>query len=313
MSVFFEGSEKKLEVCIKSSSKSLRSYGRSAWAGVVEKSRAEILSEISNDKMDAYLLSESSLFVSDDRLIMITCGKTTLAHALIGVLEFVPKEDIEFVMYERKREIFPEYQRSNFYQDVKLIKEHFNGDAFRFGDEDDHHIYLFAAMESSFQPDRDDTTIEILMHGIDREAAQIFEVGEGHNESSVEKSGVRNLLPGFKVDDYIFEPQGYSLNAIKGESYYTIHVTPQDIGSYVSFETNAVVEDMSELVKNVLDVFRPSSCDILFFQPSERNQKIVCDYSLKKQVQQNLQGYDIRYNHYYKKQVEAVRADKLDI
>ena len=89
--MFFEGSEKKLEIVVSKDSPDLRSYGREMWEKVVERSRATILSSISNEYIDAYLLSESSLFVSKDRVLMITCGTTTLVHAASAILEFVNK------------------------------------------------------------------------------------------------------------------------------------------------------------------------------------------------------------------------------
>lgn len=311
--MFFEGSEKKVELVVKKGSPGLRSYGRDQWEKVVEMSRATILSEISNDQMDAYLLSESSLFVSDDRALMITCGTTTLVHAVTAMLKFIDKEDIELLIYERKREIFPEYQRSNFYQDVKILKEQLPGKAYRFGDEDDHHIYLFH-MAKDFVPEEKDMTLEVLMHGLDREAAQVFECGSAHNETSIIQSGVRELLPGYQVDDFIFEPQGYSLNAIKEDKYFTIHVTPQKFGSYVSFETNHSFNgDMEDCIKRVLEVFRPSSCDILYFQKKGLEKDITCEYQLKKKVQQDISGYDVRFNHYYRVQETVSGAAELDI
>lgn len=312
--MFFEGSEKKLEVVVKKGAKSLRSYGRDAWEEVVHKSRATILSEISNDHQDAYLLSESSLFVSDSRMVMITCGKTTLVHAAQAVLNLVPSEDIELLMYERKREIFPEYQRSNFYQDAKLLNEMIDGDAYRFGAEDDHHIYLFHT-KNSFVPEESDSTLEILMHGLEREAAAIFESGKAHNEDSINKSGVRELLPEYLVDDFIFEPQGYSLNAIYEDKYFTIHVTPQELGSYVSFETNHVfnTESKKEFIEKVLKIFKPNSCVLLSFQKEGINKEVACNFRLKRQVDEKISGFDVKYLHYYKPQEASSSAEKLEI
>ncbi|MEC9283992.1 MAG: adenosylmethionine decarboxylase [Bdellovibrionota bacterium] len=311
--MFFEGSEKKIELVVKSSARGLRSYGRKAWEEVVAKSRASILSDISNEQMDAYLLSESSLFVSDRRALMITCGTTTLVHAVIAMLKFIPKEDVELLIYERKREIFPEYQRSNFYQDVKLLREHVDGTAYRFGDEDDHHIYLFQ-MENNFQASEKDRTLEILMHGLDRSAAQVFESGNAHNEQSVLKSGVRELLKDYQVDDFIFEPQGYSLNAIKEDQYYTIHVTPQSFGSYVSFETNHSDQDeLKSLVERVLEVFKPSSCDILYFEKQGLDNKIPCAFQKKRSYGAEIAGYRVDFDHYYKVSDTIKPAEILEI
>ena len=46
------------------------------------------------------------------------------------------------------------------------------------------------------------------------------------------------VFPNFTIQDHIFKPQGYSLNAVRGNEYYTIHATPQKQGFYISFETN---------------------------------------------------------------------------
>ena len=66
---------------------------------------------------------------------------------------------------------------------------------------------------------------------------------------------------GAEVDDYMFEPCGYSMNALaKGGGYYSVHVTPQDPGSFASFETNHVPSHLSypELLAAVLRIFSPT-------------------------------------------------------
>lgn len=50
------------------------------------------------------------------------------------------------------------------------------------------------------------------------------------------RSGIRMLLPGADIDDYAFEPCGYSMNALQGSTLATIHVTPEEGFSYASFE-----------------------------------------------------------------------------
>ena len=75
---FFEGTEKKVELVIDSSLPSLRSRGDEYWNRIVRLAGARVLSKIANDSCNAYLLSESSLFVFDHKLVMITCGTTCL-------------------------------------------------------------------------------------------------------------------------------------------------------------------------------------------------------------------------------------------
>ena len=85
---FFEGPEKKLELAV-TDGVSLRAQGDEFWNRVVAASGAHVLSVLRGESCDAYLLSESSLFVFDGYLTMITCGQTRLvdaAHLLVAQL-----------------------------------------------------------------------------------------------------------------------------------------------------------------------------------------------------------------------------------
>ena len=53
------------------------------------------------------------------------------------------------------------------------------------------------------------------------------------------------------MHDVLFEPCGYSLNAMKGDTYYTMHVTPEEDFSYASFETNLDAKSYEALVQYV--------------------------------------------------------------
>lgn len=82
----FEGPEKRLEVYFrptKSNSKVERSGGfrdikKDEWSDILVDAQCSILSYKSNKYFDAYLLSESSLFVYATKLMIKTCGTTTL-------------------------------------------------------------------------------------------------------------------------------------------------------------------------------------------------------------------------------------------
>ena len=65
----------------------LRAYGLDHWSAVVAKLKGSILKNHSLKEFDAYLISESSLFVYSDRVILLTCGTTTLLKALPAILE----------------------------------------------------------------------------------------------------------------------------------------------------------------------------------------------------------------------------------
>jgi S-adenosylmethionine decarboxylase len=300
--MFFEGPEKKVELALVPGQPSLRSLGVDYWKMIVSKARAQILSSISNESLDAYLLSESSLFVADSWLTMITCGRTDLVAAIMQLCQDIGRDNFQYLIYERKNAHFQEYQPSNFFDDARRLATFANGKSFRFGDGDDHNVFLFH-LDKPNKPSADDLTLEILMHGIDPKAAEIFMSGPQRRKEFIRKeSGVWSLLPDFKVDDHLFEPMGYSLNAIRESKYYTIHVTPQKIGSYVSFETNAVEGDANQTIGKVLDLFKPQSCDVILFQPTMSRKKIKCKYPIKRSVKQVLQcGYSVSFDHHFKR------------
>ena len=60
--------------------------------------------------------------------------------------------------------------------------------------------------------------------------------GAGSPQGITLTSGIRALLPGARIDDFAFEPCGYSMNGLEGPLASSIHVTPEDGWSYASFE-----------------------------------------------------------------------------
>lgn len=76
-----------------------------------------------------------------------------------------------------------------------------------------------------------------------------------------------DIYPDSIVDDYIFDPCGYSANGLLDEFYYTIHVTPESQCSYASFETNIPVGFLNSpggytayngIIQKVVDIFKPA-------------------------------------------------------
>jgi S-adenosylmethionine decarboxylase len=299
--MFFEGSEKKIEVIFKKNINSLRLEPETRWHSLVKASKAQILSKISNKSMDAYLLSESSLFVYDHYLVMITCGTTRLISAVEELMTSYSPQDIDAFFYERKNELLPREQSTDFFKDVKVLKKWFQGDALRFGREDEHHLFLFSS-DKNYQPEDNDHTMEVLMHGIDEKVMNYFINCKGCDQKDLrEKSGIANIVLG-EVDDYVFEPMGYSLNSIYENRYFTIHVTPENMGSYISFETNAFDKNQQiAWAKKVLQVFKPMSFDLVFFNNGKTETPKFDDYIMKRTYADNLNsGYHTQYFSFYK-------------
>lgn len=61
------------------------------WEAILDIVNCRILSVISNDYYDAYLLSESSLFVTRNGFLLKTCGSTTLLNCLELLLKTIVK------------------------------------------------------------------------------------------------------------------------------------------------------------------------------------------------------------------------------
>lgn len=101
-------------------------------------------------------------------------------------------------------------------------------------------------------------------------------------------SGIRDLIPGSVIDATMFNPCGYSMNGMKSDvsfmlinnqhwkikinkylgviipfffffqgTYWTIHITPEPEFSYVSFETNISQTSYDDLIRKVVEVFKP--------------------------------------------------------
>merc|ERR1719454_1915412 len=86
--IYFEGPEKKLEVFFSGlpNKSGFRHFPPSVWSDVLSEAHCSILHSVGNEAFDAYLLSESSLFVYPHKLILKTCGSTTLLLVLPKVL-----------------------------------------------------------------------------------------------------------------------------------------------------------------------------------------------------------------------------------
>lgn len=308
--MFFEGSEKKIEVLFKDSAPLLRNLKESFWQDVVRAAGAKILSKISNEHVDAYLLSESSLFVYDRHVVMITCGRTKLIQSVRKILSQIKPQHIKAFFYERKHEVFPQYQPSHFFEDLIRLNKWFDGEAMRFGAEDDHHLFLFSTNQEQ-EINTQDHTMEILMHGVRTNKIELFQKENLPMATAPvhELSQISSLVRG-QIDDHVFDPCGYSLNAIDGRHYYTIHVTPEKMGNYTSFETNAIApKDQANWAKNVVNFFDPLSFDIVLFNTEKTPDVNLPTYVLKNRYLQKLRsGLYAQYLTYYKPQEETEGA-----
>jgi len=261
----FEGPEKKLEVHFKATYKKhgLRSISQQGWQLILNAAKCTIISSTKNEHFDSYVLSESSLFVYPSKVILKTCGTTTLLHALPQLIELARANDtnIELVMYSRKNLNNPNKQsfpHTNFYDEVAYLNKMFEGQGFVMGPLNKDHWNLYIADCRIDRAVRSQQTFEIMMHDLDPQVMEYFYQKEGvSGKDTTRMSGIGGLLPGSTIDEFQFEPCGYSMNGLLHEWYWTIHITPEPHCSYVSFETNAHLASYTKLLRKVVSLFRP--------------------------------------------------------
>ncbi|GLX79435.1 S-adenosylmethionine decarboxylase SpeD [Thalassotalea insulae] len=313
--MYFEGSEKKAEIVIDSNKLSLLSdFDDTFWQQLVSCCNAQILSSISNDQCKAFLLSESSLFVWHDRLLILTCGVTHLVNSVEHLLKNIPHQHIKQVIYQRKNEYFSHEQPSCFGDDIQLLAKYIDGWAYRFGEMDAHHNFVFH-QKNQFIAAQEDKTYELLAYQISEQASKTLTT-PGLSAATIRQFlNIEQLLPDFIIDDFVFQPYGYSLNAIKQEKYLTIHVTPQEGSSYVSFESNL---NLIELAPTILAILQPASFDLLTFNEFDFVEKIPeiipANYVSKSLVKETLtNGYFVCFANFIKPQLSFNKPAILDI
>ncbi|KXS13550.1 hypothetical protein M427DRAFT_113356 [Gonapodya prolifera JEL478] len=285
----FEGPEKLLEVWFRPNSDAkecrelhhrhrscgLRIVDQPTWEDMLNIVKCQVLSRKSNDYVDEFVLSESSMFVYSHKIILKTCGTTTLLLALPRILEIAHTncglELVDSVFYSRKAFMFPAKQKwphgnwgdEVLYLDTIFQPEHFHTSGYVVGKINGEHWNLYTAAprrdsdvvgwdeedpyseadEEMEELYKDDLTLEVLMSELNPEKMKAFWKKDGETEEEGAKriyndSGLGSIFPHTTVDDHCFDPCGYSLNGLIDQYYWTVHVTPEDHCSYASFETN---------------------------------------------------------------------------
>mgnify|MGYP005991546073 CR=1 FL=1 len=237
---------------------------------------------------------------------MLTCGTTTLVNSLNAFLDYVESsnkgqlDQIQSIIFQRKNEYQSHLQKTSFEQDIIKLEQRLSGVAFQLGNLDSHHNYIYH-LDKPYTPAQTDKTFELLMYHIDGEAADYLRTERQCAEKIKHLLNLEGLLPGFEINDYVFEPFGYSMNAIKDDKYATMHITPQENSSYVSFETNLDInEHEMNIFAHLVQQLNPCSFDIICFNADI---DIESKHSLMNQVEQPLScGYTMGFKEYMRQQ-----------
>jgi S-adenosylmethionine decarboxylase len=282
----FEGYEKRLEITfaeapvfVDPTGLGLRALNRDQIDSILDLAKCTVVSQLSNEDFDSYVLSESSLFVYPYKFVIKTCGTTKLLLSIPRILELAAelKLPVLSAKYSRGTFIFPDAQPSphrSFSEEVTILNSYFGGlksggNAYVLGKSSDPkqkwHVYY-----ATDKPEKQMVTLEMCMTGLDTDKAAVFfkTAADGHVSTAKEMtkvSGIADIIPEMNICDFEFDPCGYSMNGICGPALSTIHVTPEEGFSYASYEAMGFEPGClaySELINRVLACFGPSEFSV---------------------------------------------------
>jgi S-adenosylmethionine decarboxylase len=219
--MFFEGVEKRLEIIVTGS----LDVTRAEWEKLLHETKCSILSEIENKNCHAYLLSESSLFVWKNKMVLKTCGQIELLKCFPSLRELFQEKKCSpvWMCYSHR-----EFQRPDLqplpYQSV----------------EKEWQVWQKLVDHNTKRHRRGLYHFFIWSNGIPVET-RMCEV------STTQPLQITSSLWSewdALVDEHWFTPQGYSANLLGDEWYLTLHLTPQ-VPAYLSIETDMDVDSLA--------------------------------------------------------------------
>ncbi|CAN1149838.1 S-adenosylmethionine decarboxylase proenzyme 4 [Linum perenne] len=296
----FEGFEKRLE--LRFSGDDPKSLGLrlaldfDSLVQVLNDVQCTVVSAVGNRYFDAYVLSESSLFVYPTKIIIKTCGTTQLLKSVRPLIGMAADCEIQLcaIRYTRGSFIFPGSQpfpHTSFADEVDYLNRCLPAALRRRkaavmpSKLASHSWHVFTAddcddgnggqaAQAQYLGPGPFYTVEVCMTDLDQAQAQKFFLKGGNDvvggdvagrEMTV-LTGINEINPRSVICDFGFDPCGYSMNGIDQERYSTIHVTPEDGFSYASFECVGSafddVDDLVEALRKVVRVFRPGNLSV---------------------------------------------------
>lgn len=148
----------------------MKAVSAKTWETMLDMVNCQILSVLESEPVDAYLLSESSMFVFPHKIVLKTCGTTTLLLGLQRLLHIAAvdagfpfhnaKSAAEIhaaatpyrFFYSRKNFLFPDKQRGphrSWKQEVKYLDDMIDGgSAYMVGKMNGDHWYLYLTSPS---------------------------------------------------------------------------------------------------------------------------------------------------------------------
>lgn len=259
----FEGPEKLLELWFeppKGESKGLLDVPRKVWEAMLDLVHCKVLSILSYTNVDAYVLSESSLFVYSDHLVLKTCGTTTLLEGVPSILSIVKEHtalnpECSRVFYSRRSFLFPDKQigpHRSWSEEVKALKEHFPlGQSIACGPSKAERWHLFMYSNNTASTPAK-PSLEMMMTGLDTTACDLFFTGRCMQPTT--------LTPGSSPSDSPHNPMEDSVMSLAS----SVGAEPDDddpghqLGNIMTRISN--IDEVYPTMNQTVDSFAFSPC-----------------------------------------------------
>ncbi|KAG8529703.1 uncharacterized protein KY384_005184 [Bacidia gigantensis] len=266
----------------------LKTVPAETWKEMLELVNCKVLSVVESEHVDAYLLSESSMFVFPHKLILKTCGTTTLLTGLPRILEIAatsarfPHNVADYksgiataaypyrVFYSRKNFLFPDRQlgpHRSWRDEVRSLDRLFlGGSAYVIGKLNGEHWYLYLTEPNTMltppsTPDRRDNETRNLDLSISR--ASLSSVEDEDDDDETLEILMTDLDPENAQQFYL----DHASAVAEGQFYEKAHEArvdaEQHLGSLLDLptqnkpvEANGVKDELEEV-----DIFSNTSSD----------------------------------------------------
>lgn len=269
----FEGCEKRLELQFQQrGGATMRAHSVSAWIDVVAAAGAVVLSHTQEVQFDAYVLSESSLFVYDGCVVLITCGQTRVFDAIARVLDLARecKMVLSTLWYSHCDFAFPQLQppeHQTTHNEREALLRMFPDSFYSVvGAQQQRQLHAFTCARL---PRTDRPLLAIYMQGIPEHVCAHYTQSSpmASGADMARQAGLDACMAAYgrRVDAHAFSPCGLSVNGVmhEGGGHWAVHVTPENSNTYVSFEAVAGRSWHQSLMRALLSLFRPDAACVV--------------------------------------------------
>jgi S-adenosylmethionine decarboxylase len=261
----FEAVEKKAEIILATKTVCLlNDIEHNFWYQMVSACQASIVSTINTTQCKAFILSESSLFIWKNRLMILTCGTSPLINAVEFFMQQFKQLPLH-IIYQRQQELSTAVQVTSFDQDVIRLNQYINGQCIYLYTGNFAKQQLYWGVRQPYNTKTEKLIAVVPEANFEWCGYQLStEVCNQLMDPLITSDAVRRLLEiaewlenqetKWIIDDYSFSPYGYSLNVINQQQFITLHLTPEQPYSYISVCSNS---DISSLISSLINVLQP--------------------------------------------------------